>query len=199
MQLLLIQRSSNKKMNRKILENFSISAAAYHGGDLNGVCARCLMAHSKAIFSDIEDYLLTYEHSERCSDEFITHFCDFYSSIFATLDVITAKLQIKSGYANDDAYNALKRSLGNLKKLWNAANLSHTPKVHSLLHHATKQMQKFEGIGDLLEDDVEKMHQIAGNFEARSSRLNSATGRAVAQSKMEAMSHNATYAAFTAA
>jgi hypothetical protein len=84
----------------------------------------------------------------------------------------------------------LERSLGNLKKLWNAANLSHTPKVHSLLHHATKQMQKFEGIGDLLEDDVEKMHQIAGNFEARSSRLNSATGRAVAQSKMEAISHN---------
>ncbi len=34
------------------------------------------------------------------------------------------------------------------------------------------------------------MHQIAGNFEARSSRLKSATGRAVAQSKMEALSHN---------
>ena len=34
------------------------------------------------------------------------------------------------------------------------------------------------------------MHQIAGNFEARSSRLKSATGRAVAQTKMEAMSHN---------
>jgi hypothetical protein len=51
-------------------------------------------------------------------------------------------------------------------------------------------MWKFKGIGDLFEDDVEKMHQIAGNFEARSSRLKSATGRAVAQSKMEAMSHN---------
>jgi hypothetical protein len=51
-------------------------------------------------------------------------------------------------------------------------------------------MRKFKGVGDLLEDDVEKMHQIAGNFEARSSRLKSATVRAVAQSKMEAMSHN---------
>jgi hypothetical protein len=37
-------------MNRNILENFSISAAAYHGGDLNGVYARHLMAHSRAIF-----------------------------------------------------------------------------------------------------------------------------------------------------
>ena len=43
------------------------------------------------------------------------------------------------------------------------------------------------GIGDLIEDDVKKMHQTEGNFEARSSRLKS---RAVAQSKMEALSHN---------
>jgi hypothetical protein len=104
------------------------------------------MAHSRAIFSDIQDYLLTYEYSERCSDECITHFCDLYSSIFTTLDIITAKLQIKSGNADDDACNTLERSLGNLKILWNAANLSHTPKVHSLLHHAPKQMQKFKGL-----------------------------------------------------
>jgi hypothetical protein len=30
-------------------------------------------------------------------------------------------------------------------------------------NHAAKQMRRFNGIGDLLEDDVEKMHQIAGN------------------------------------
>jgi hypothetical protein len=41
-------------------------------------------------------------------------------------------------------------------------------------------MRSFKGIGDLLEDDVEKMHQITGNYEARSSRLKSASGRAVA-------------------
>jgi len=50
-------RESKKKADRpvrseiqSILEQFSISAAAYQGGDLNGVCARRLMAHSKAIF-----------------------------------------------------------------------------------------------------------------------------------------------------
>jgi hypothetical protein len=31
---------------QNILENFGISSAAYHGRDLNGVCARCLMANS---------------------------------------------------------------------------------------------------------------------------------------------------------
>jgi hypothetical protein len=43
---------------------------------------------------------------------------------------------------------------------------------------------------EILTDDVERMHQVAGDFEARSSKLKSATGRAAAQSKMEAMSHN---------
>ena len=84
----------------------------------------------------------------------------------------------------------LERSLSNLQQLWNAAGLSYTPKFHALLSHAPQQMRKFKGFGDLLEDDVEKIHQIAGNYEARSSRLKSASGRAVAQAKMEAMSHN---------
>ena len=61
------------------------------------------------------------------------------------------------------------------------ANLRHTPKVYSLLTHAPSHMKNFKGIGDLSEDNVDKMHQ------ARSSRLKSAT--AVAQVKMEAMSH----------
>jgi hypothetical protein len=80
------------------------------------------------------------------------------------LDIITVKLKIKSCCADDDACNTLEWSLGNLKQLWNAANLSHTPKVHSPLHHAPKQMQQFKGMGDLLEDDMEKMHQVAGNL-----------------------------------
>jgi len=40
-------------------------------------------------------------------------------------------------------------------------------------------MQMFNGIGDLLEDDVEKMHQIAGNFQSRASTLKSATNSAL--------------------
>ncbi len=106
---------------------------------------------------------LSYEHDGRCSDEYIQHFCDLNRSIFATLDVIAAKLRIKSGCTHEDECMTLEWSLKNLQQLWNDANLSHTPKLHALLPHAPKQMRKFKGIGDLLEEDVEKMHQIAGN------------------------------------
>ena len=175
---------------QSILEKYEISSAAYHGGDLNGVCARCLLANAKTIFEDIQGYLLHYENDEKCSAEYILHFCGLYSSIFTTLDLITAKLRIKSGNTTVEDHDTLERSLRIFKELWDSADLSYTPKVHSLLNHAAKQMRRFNGIGDLLEDDVEKMHQIAGNFESRASRLKSANNRAFAQAKMEAMSHN---------
>jgi hypothetical protein len=156
----------------------------------NGVCARRLLANAKTIFEDIQGYLLHYENDEKCSAEYILHFCGLYSSIFTTLDLITAKLRIKSGNTTVEDHDTLERSLRIFKELWDSADLSYTPKVHSLLNHAAKQMRRFNGIGDLLEDDVEKMHQIAGNFESRASRLKSANNRSFTQAKMEAMSHN---------
>jgi hypothetical protein len=173
-----------------ILQKFEISAAAYHGGDLNGVCARRLMANAKIIFEDIQAYLLLYDNDEKCSNDYIFHFCDSYSSTFATLDAIATKLRIKSWNATAEDHEVLLRSVSLLKTLWDSADLSCTPKVHSLLQHAIKQMQAFSGIGDLLEDDVEKIHQISGNFESRVSRLKSGTNKAFAQAKMEAVSHN---------
>jgi hypothetical protein len=77
----------------------------------------------------------------------------------------------------------METALKILKHLWNAANLSHTPNLHCLLTHAPKQTRLFKGIGDILEDNVEKMHQIAGNVESRASRLKSANNRALAQAK----------------
>jgi hypothetical protein len=73
---------------------------------------------------------------------------------------------------------------------WEAAHLSHMPKLHSLLMHAVPQVKMFGGIGDILEDDIEKMHQIASWTESRVSRLKTANGRALAEAKIEAMSHN---------
>jgi hypothetical protein len=64
------------------------------------------------------------------------------------------------------------------------------PKLHSLLSHALKQMQKFGGIGDILEDDVEKMHQIAGRFEHRTARIKNPNKRALVHAQMEARTHN---------
>jgi hypothetical protein len=38
-------------------------------------------------------------------------------------------------------YNILERVLANLDYLWKVANLSYTPKIHSILMHAFDQMK----------------------------------------------------------
>jgi hypothetical protein len=51
--------------------------------------------------------------------------------------------------------------------------ISLNPKLYSLLDHALKQATATGGFGDMLEDDVEKMQQIAGRFESRASKIKS--------------------------
>jgi hypothetical protein len=58
-----------------------------------------------------------------------------------------------------------ERVLTNLDYLWKVANLSYTPKIHSILVHALDQMKQLQGIGDMLEDDVEHIHQMAARIE----------------------------------
>ena len=48
-------------------------------------------------------------------------------------------------------------------------------------------MRHFKGIGDTLEDDVERIHQIAAKIEARVSRMKNKAQQAVVHSKMEAI------------
>lgn len=55
----------------------------------------------------------------------------------------------------------------NLHYLWGKANINYTPKMHAYLKHAIDQMSRFNGIGDMLEDDVEHIHQKAAKIESR--------------------------------
>jgi hypothetical protein len=77
------------------------------------------------------------------------------------LDLISSKIHLKNQVPEEDDYATLEKALNNLDYLWKVARLSYTPKVHSVLVHALDQMKEFQGIGDMLEDDVEHIHQIA--------------------------------------
>ena len=66
------------------------------------------------------------------------------------------------------------------------ANLSYTPKIHSLLVHALEQMKRCQGIGDMLEDDVEHIHQMAARTEMHTSRMPNKAHRQFIHSEIEA-------------
>jgi hypothetical protein len=173
-----------------ILLQYNISAAAYHGGKLNGVDCRELIRLSNQIFSTFQSYLLSVEHPDRCSDEDIIKHCSVHSNICITLDTISSKIRLKYQEPDEEDYNILQKALENLDYLWKNAGLSYTPKVHSLLAHALEQMRECEGIGDMLEDDVEHIHQIAARIEARTSRMKDKARQAFVHSKIEAIQNS---------
>jgi len=69
----------------------------------------------------------------------------------------------------DEDYDILQKALQNLDYLWK--------------NHAMEQMRECQGIGDMLEDDVEHIHQLAAKIEARISRMKDKFWQAFMHSK----------------
>jgi len=110
--------------------------------------------------------------------------------MFAAFDALTSILRMRNGEPNQTHYEAAEKHLKNLFKLWNAANLSFTPKVHSLLVHALEQVQLFQGIGDILEADIKHMHQISARIKSCVSRMKNKDQQALVHSRLEAITSN---------
>lgn len=64
------------------------------------------------------------------------------------------------------------------------------PKIHGVLAHASDQVELIGGIGDLLEDDLEHLHQMSQKISYRTGRIKNAIQQALSHSKMEAKINN---------
>ena len=168
-----------------ILIQYNISAAAYHGGKLNGVDCRRLIIKAKEIFPRFQLYLHSIDDPDRCPEEIITETCSVYCNICATLDIISSKIRLKYQEPNDDDYSNLSKALENLEYLWKISGMSYTPKIHGVLVHALEQMKRLNGIGDILEDDIEHMHQTSARIEFRMSRIKNKSQQALVHSRIE--------------
>ncbi len=102
------------------------------------------MQYASAIFSEIQAILLNSQSPERCTNSVIQHESELHQDILIVLDTTCSKLCKRTG----------------------EANLSFTPKLHSILEHLLDHMGHFNGIADMLEDDVEHIHLIAAKIEA---------------------------------
>lgn len=173
-----------------ILSNYDISPARYHGGKLNGVDCREFMSKAQEIFPEIEVMLLSAEHPLRCSDDIIIQRCNLYRDALITLDIISSKVRIKQGALKDEDLHILRRSIDSLNYLWSSAGLSFTPKIHGMLAHVVDQVESLNGIGDMLEDDLEHLHQVSKRIMDRTSKIKDVTKQAFAHSKIEAKHNN---------
>ncbi len=146
-------------------------AAAHHGNKLNGADCHESISLTKEIFSLLQDQLLAVTHADRCSSEVIIDTCTVHCDISLTLDLISSTIQMNYQEPEAEDYCMLERAINNLDYWWKVANLSYTPKIHSILVHALEWMKRCQGIGDMLEDDVEHIHQMAEGIEVCTSRM----------------------------
>jgi hypothetical protein len=100
---------------------------------------------------------------------------------------LSSVLWKKYGEFNVEDLDAATLALKKLNYLWTTANLGKTPKFHSLLENALQQASYIGGFGDMLEDGAEMMHQIAGRFESRASKIKGHEKQALSHAKMEAI------------
>jgi hypothetical protein len=82
--------------------------------------------------------------------------------------LISSKIQTRYQEPEEEDCHILERALTNLDYLWKVASLSYMPKIHSILVHALDQTRRLQGIGDMLEDDVQHIYQMAARIGPKS-------------------------------
>jgi hypothetical protein len=61
---------------------------------------------------------------------------------------------MKQGQPQESHFELAEKYLESFRYLWKQANLSFTPKIHSLPNRAVEQIRKENSIGDTLEDET---------------------------------------------
>jgi hypothetical protein len=150
------------------LKKIGAKIEAYHGGDLNGGSSRAVMEKAKEFFEMMKTSLIDAKHDEcELTDEQIKEMMHHYTLLYTELGSCFS--YIRQILPTDEDLLHLKMSINNARKLWkDVLTISCTPKAHALFDgHAYEQHERLQGIGDKLEDFVEKGHQLGIRDERR--------------------------------
>ena len=149
----------------KILQNNGVTIQAYHGGTLTGGAIVILLQKHEKIMDEVE---------AACIEKLIARENDNLPIRPPPVNLVRAKLQLHKELfqAQDAVYSHLRlidptpaekretrRRISIMEKLWHEMRLSETPKAHLIFKHAADDQDKFGGLGDKVEDPIEKRHQ----------------------------------------
>ena len=150
-----------------ILQKYHIHRAAYHGGDLTGVCIRKLMSSAKEIMNEVKEYLLaTKSPSCLLSDANIADLCNDISVLLLCWDGALSKLHTNNPDEEDclEAQEYIDKAVELMRKL----GLSITIKVHGSQTHLVQQMRiTMGGLFKFDESWGEHYHQVGSAYDNR--------------------------------
>ena len=99
------------------------------------------------------------------------------------VDVVFADLNLLA--PTTDEIDRVKKNLILMEKLWNVVGLPWTPKVHLLFRHCVNDMKRFGGLGDKVEQSIEKRHQLQVLMSIRLRTIKDVNARLVRQYEYE--------------
>ena len=161
-------------------KNLKIYPQAFHGGDMNGVHCRKLIANIEMIMDEVNKVALkrlnermirnTQELNVQKQDKFRMKI-DKFTNLFHVMDIVFSGLRVVD--PTEEEILETKKANFVLENIWRDLYLSITPKAHILFIHAIPQFIVLGGIGDKVEDFVEKSHQEGKRLDALTSRISS--------------------------
>jgi hypothetical protein len=171
----------------KHLAILGIDRAAYHGGDLNGKNVQQMFQESDEIFSKFKEILLAVDEGEgRCSNDEISDMIRRYSELCTLFDYLFSMARTPNGELTPQILKELKRCLRVTMLKWRDLRLSmKMPKIHALEDHLAAMMERWNGIGDFLEDFIEQAHQFGMKEEKRTANMRDRVRAANSHSKWE--------------
>ena len=167
-----------------------VQPSSYHGGDMEGPPMRTLMADATIIFDEIKEVLVSAvagRDGNIASPEEISTYCEDYARLFGLLDAVLKLVNTPHGQVTPDTAEELDKALEKLLNEWVRLEINFPPKFHLLLDHAVGFVTRTEGMADMGEDDIERMHQARLRIHNRLNRLRNVTMMKEAQAKAEQM------------
>ena len=159
-----------------ILEDCKIQKQHFHGGSMNGVCCRRLLDNLDIIFPKIKritsDRLKS--NAQRKYDRditILTEVIEKFEYLFETTDLVFSNLRILA--PSEEEVCDTEKAIKVLEQIWKDLELHVTPKAHILFDHTVEQIRFFEGISDLVEDFIERSHQMGKKLDHLVARMSS--------------------------
>jgi hypothetical protein len=179
-------------IDNKIFQKHKMRTQAYHGGEkYTGVDIGILTGNANIIVGEIEEYLLEIVHPlKEASDGEIRDFCNHIKRVLNMLDGMFTILRKKRGEVEAADLVTYEQSAEQAALLWKKLGLSYTPSFHYVHKEALRLLRMHGGIGELLEDHLEKSHQKMERIHQRLARLGFGMKRAMAISRLAEMESN---------
>jgi hypothetical protein len=166
----------------RVLKSIGVELTRYHGGSLNGMDIKKVIANSAYVFDEFATILKEHKRPGcKLSDMDIDFICEQHKLCLLLWD---------GAFSAARSINPTDRDFRLYEQFVKAAVYCHmrlgcsvTHKVHLMLCHAADQMQIPGGLGEKMEDWVELMHQIGNRARVRFRTTKDLEARAKARAR----------------